>query len=204
MQITGQSSVGISNTTFIGNIDGNSQGGAFAVAQGGLIQVCFHHLVPKPSRSACLHGMWQHAWLAISEERPNHLTGCLQVVNSRFAANSASRGGAIYSEGASVTILNSQFTGNVATTTGGAMYVAEQSALTILNSTFSGNIAGAIAQCTSSAFFLCVYCWSLLCQHRCLGALFTVKHRLIGCGQLEIARAPGTVIARGKAQPHGT
>lgn len=70
------------------------------------------------------------------------LTGSLQVVNSRFAANSASRGGAIYSEGASLTIMNSQFNGNTATTTGGAMYVAQQSALTILNSTFSGNIAG--------------------------------------------------------------
>ncbi|CAL5218757.1 g474 [Coccomyxa viridis] len=114
-QITGQSSVGITNTTFIGNVDGNSQGGAFAVAQGGLVQ----------------------------------------VVNSRFAANSASRGGAIYSEGASLTIMNSQFNGNTATTTGGAMYVAQQSALTILNSTFSGNIAGglggAVAVDTSQA-----------------------------------------------------
>ncbi len=34
-------------------------------------------------------------------QRHQRVTGSLQVVNSRFAANSASRGGAIYSEGAS-------------------------------------------------------------------------------------------------------
>ncbi len=48
MQITGQSYVGITNTTFIGNVDGNSQGGAFAVAQGGLVQACSH-----PSPHSC-------------------------------------------------------------------------------------------------------------------------------------------------------
>ena len=82
------------------------------------------------------------------------MTGCLQVVNSRFAANSASRGGAIYSEGASVTIIASQFSGNIATTTGGAMYMAEQSALTVLNSTFTGNIAGAESQSSFDAAML--------------------------------------------------
>ena len=38
-QVTGQSSVGLTNATFIGNVDGNSQGGALAVGQGGLVQV---------------------------------------------------------------------------------------------------------------------------------------------------------------------
>lgn len=39
-QVTSRSSVGITNTTFIGNVDGNSQGGAFAAGLGGLVQVC--------------------------------------------------------------------------------------------------------------------------------------------------------------------
>ena len=68
---------------------------------------------------------------------------CMQVVNSRFAANSASRGGAIYAEGASVTVMNSQFSGNTARTTGGALYCTSQSQLTIMNSTFTANMAGA-------------------------------------------------------------
>ena len=68
---------------------------------------------------------------------------CMQVINSRFAANSASRGGAIYAEGASVTVMNSQFSGNTARTTGGALYCASQSQLTIMNSTFTANMAGA-------------------------------------------------------------
>ena len=67
----------------------------------------------------------------------------MQVINSRFAANSASRGGAIYAEGASVTVMNSQFSGNIARTTGGALYCASQSQLTIMNSTFTANMAGA-------------------------------------------------------------
>lgn len=67
----------------------------------------------------------------------------MQVINSRFAANSASRGGAIYSSGASVTVMNSQFSGNAARTTGGALYCADQSALTVLNTTFTNNMAGA-------------------------------------------------------------
>ena len=50
MQITGQSSVGIANTTFIGNVDGNSQGGAFAVGQGGLVQACYPHC-PRSCRA---------------------------------------------------------------------------------------------------------------------------------------------------------
>ncbi len=92
------------------------------------------------------------------------------MVNSRFAANSASRGGAIYSEGATLTITNSQFSGNTATTTGGAMYVAQQSALTILNSTFSDNLAGATAERTSGAV-ASVYHRSVLCEPRRIRAM---------------------------------
>ena len=153
-QITGRSSVGITNTTFLGNVDGNSQGGAFAVAQGGLVQACSCLRPPEACNSCfpvlvCIADRTNHSdcW-----QLPQILVGYLQVVNSRFAANSASRGGAIYSEGASVMIMNSQFSDNAATTTGGAMYVAEQSALTILNSTFSNNRAGTLAQSVSQAF----------------------------------------------------
>ncbi len=67
----------------------------------------------------------------------------MQVVNAEFVSNSATRGGAVYLSGASITIINSHFSNNAARTTGGAMYSENQSALTVLNTTFSSNTAGA-------------------------------------------------------------
>lgn len=119
------------------------------MAQGGRVQVSFH----SPLSAASLHTSCScNVWLynLSSSQGTQHLTVCLQIVNSRFAANSASRGGAIYSSGASVAIMNSQFGGNTARTTGGAMYIAEGSALTVLNTTFSNNMAGIAAQSPSS------------------------------------------------------
>ena len=52
------------------------------------------------------------------------------------------RGGAIYTSGSSLSIINSQFTQNSARTTGGAVYNADASAVTLLNSTFTENTAG--------------------------------------------------------------
>jgi hypothetical protein len=40
MQVTGQSSVGITNSTFLGCVNANSEGGALAIAPSGLVQVC--------------------------------------------------------------------------------------------------------------------------------------------------------------------
>ncbi len=40
-QVQGPSSVGVINTKFVGNVNANSQGGAVAVAPGGLVQVQF-------------------------------------------------------------------------------------------------------------------------------------------------------------------
>ena len=120
------------------------------MAQGGRVQVSFR----SPFSAASLHTSCPcNVWLynLSSSQGTQHLIVCLQVVNSRFAANSASRGGAIYSSGASVTIMNSQFGGNIARTTGGAMYIAEGSALTVLNSTFSNNMAGEAAQSPPSS-----------------------------------------------------
>ena len=78
-----------------------------------------------------------------------------------------------------MTIVNSQFSGNLATTTGGAMYVAEQSALTILNSTFSGNLAGAMVHPVLLAPICVVgYCFA---STSALLLSFTVKHCLSSC-----------------------
>ena len=38
-QVQGQSSVGVTDSTFLGNVNANSQGGALAVGPGGLVQV---------------------------------------------------------------------------------------------------------------------------------------------------------------------
>ena len=39
MQVSGQSAVGITNTTFLGNLNANAQGGAICVGSQGLVQV---------------------------------------------------------------------------------------------------------------------------------------------------------------------
>lgn len=69
---------------------------------------------------------------------------CLQIVNSQFNSNAATRGGAIDSSGATVSIINSAFSANHAHSTGGAVWLADASALTVLNTTFSANVAGAL------------------------------------------------------------
>jgi predicted outer membrane repeat protein len=61
------------------------------------------------------------------------------VTNSTFSGNSASSGGAIYSEG-TVAVMNSTFSGNLATNGDGAG-VENFGTLTVTNSTFSGNTA---------------------------------------------------------------
>ena len=68
---------------------------------------------------------------------------CLQIVNSQFRFNAATRGGAIDSSGgATVSIINSDLSANHAHSTGGAVNLAD-AALTVLNTTFSANVAGA-------------------------------------------------------------
>ena len=39
-QVSGSSAVGITNSTFLGNLNANAQGGALCVGSQGLVQVC--------------------------------------------------------------------------------------------------------------------------------------------------------------------
>lgn len=68
----------------------------------------------------------------------------VNVENSQFHDNTAGQGAAIWAkDGAKVTVLNSEFTGNKATersdSTGGAISVFKQSQLTVKGSKFTGN-----------------------------------------------------------------
>ena len=53
-QVQGQSSVGVTNTTFLGNVNANSQGGGLAVAPGGLVQVSLQ----VSAVQSTLHNSW--------------------------------------------------------------------------------------------------------------------------------------------------
>ena len=54
--MTGQSSVGITNSTFLGNLNANSQGGALVVSPQGLVQVQASSLAPASSSYRKLQG----------------------------------------------------------------------------------------------------------------------------------------------------
>jgi len=81
-------------------------------------------------------------------------SGSVRVATVTFTGNEANEGGAIYNDGnadakgnyASMTVTDGTFTGNKATTLGGAVYNAENATMTLAGtSTFTGNTAGGIA-----------------------------------------------------------
>jgi hypothetical protein len=63
-------------------------------------------------------------------------SGVVNVVGSTFTDNSASRGGAIYSKGYSLNLIESRFVANHALNIGNAIFVAENSQMTVKSSTF--------------------------------------------------------------------
>ncbi|KAL3925727.1 MAG: hypothetical protein SGILL_000206 [Bacillariaceae sp.] len=63
-------------------------------------------------------------------------SGIVNVVRNTFTDNSASRGGAIYSEGYTLNIIETRFVANSAFDIGNALFVAEDSQATITSSTF--------------------------------------------------------------------
>ena len=159
MQVLGQSSVGVTNTTFLGCVNANSEGGALVISPNALVQVLRPQspLLPSCSLQPCSSKpawyMYSTMWLLARSLR--HMIGvqpvytlmckparAVQIVNSQFVANSATRGGAMYASSAMLSIVNSAFTGNTGRTTGGAVYASDSSALTLLNSTFTANTAG--------------------------------------------------------------
>ena len=63
-------------------------------------------------------------------------SGVVNVVGSTFTDNSASRGGAIFSQGFSLNIIDTRFVANNAFNIGNAIFVAENSQITVKSSTF--------------------------------------------------------------------
>ncbi|MBO7332991.1 MAG: hypothetical protein J6U64_04935, partial [Alphaproteobacteria bacterium] len=81
-------------------------------------------------------------------------SGSVNVTNVAFTENEANEGGAVYNDGnadkngsyASLTITDGTFTGNKATTLGGAVYNAENATMTLAGTTtFTGNTVGGVA-----------------------------------------------------------
>ncbi len=66
--------------------------------------------------------------------------GTITISDSRFSENKASKGGAIYSIGTTLTVSQSTLSGNIATSEGGGVF-SNISTTSIENSTFSGNSA---------------------------------------------------------------
>ena len=71
-------------------------------------------------------------------------TSSLQIKNSSFLENTAKRGGAIYSQAASILVQNSTFVGNKATGTlinyaGGAAIYVDKGSLSVVHSSFENN-----------------------------------------------------------------
>ena len=69
-------------------------------------------------------------------------SGVVNVVGSTFTDNSASRGGAIFSQGFSLTIVETRFVANNAFNIGNAIFVAENSKISLEESTFLLNRLG--------------------------------------------------------------
>ncbi len=63
-------------------------------------------------------------------------SGLVNIVRSTFTDNSAVRGGAIYSDGNMLNILDSRFVYNKATSTGSAIYVGDGSHIALSGTTF--------------------------------------------------------------------
>jgi predicted outer membrane repeat protein len=63
-------------------------------------------------------------------------SGVVNVVGTTFTDNSASRGGAIYSHGFTLNIIDSRFVANKALEVGNAIYVGEESHVSIKSTTF--------------------------------------------------------------------
>ena len=61
---------------------------------------------------------------------------------SQFLNNGASRGGALYGGGASITLVDTLLSGNSASTTGGAVFTELGGSLTVQTSNFTNNQAG--------------------------------------------------------------
>jgi len=84
------------------------------------------------------------------------------VINSRFVDNEAPLGGALYWNGVSGSISNSNFTHNTATDKGGAIYTSQRATTTITTSKFennSANYGGAIYfdNTANSAISICLF-----------------------------------------------
>ncbi|KAL3941621.1 MAG: hypothetical protein SGARI_000534, partial [Bacillariaceae sp.] len=63
-------------------------------------------------------------------------SGVVNVVGSTFTDNSASRGGAIFSKGFALNLIDSRFVANNAFNIGNAVFMAENSRITVESSTF--------------------------------------------------------------------
>ena len=63
-------------------------------------------------------------------------SGVVNIVRSTFTDNSAHRGGAIYSHGWLLNIIDSRFIANKAFNTGNAVFIAEESHVTVKSTTF--------------------------------------------------------------------
>lgn len=79
----------------------------------------------------------------------------VEVIGSKFTGNTAEYGGAIYSDGAILKVINCTFNANHATGTGGAIREMNGGTISVTGSSFTGNIAdnlgGAIASETNKA-----------------------------------------------------
>jgi len=90
----------------------------------------------------------QKGGAVFSENVAGHESRELTILNSRFNSNQGTYGGAIRAETGSLVVRDSTFSGNVSSSSGGAMYLENNIAVTISGSTFSGNssvVGGAIS-----------------------------------------------------------
>ena len=65
----------------------------------------------------------------------------IKVLNCLFAGNSAGKGGAIYALGSNITLTNSAFIGNRASSRGGAIFASNSTILMTNGELFSDNEA---------------------------------------------------------------
>ncbi|EIE25976.1 hypothetical protein COCSUDRAFT_64923 [Coccomyxa subellipsoidea C-169] len=154
IQVQGQSSVGVTDSTFLGNVNANSQGGALAVGPGAL-----GGAVAAESTQSTIGGCIFSNNTAASQGGAlyqSNTTG--DVTTCTFSGNKAANGGALYQNLAQSNVIRTAFNENAASQKGGALF-STSSTGNIMNSTFTSNKAvqsgGGVFQndCASSISF---------------------------------------------------